>query len=197
MLPSDRRTDAPQLVSDLLAHGMPVATFRHHEPWIDVNHAASIDRAEELILRHHRKFEQWRRPLDGRMCGLLLRAPDGILLARLDGPRSEWQIPMIPLRSKRDSPEAMLSRSLRGRLNPSDLTPLPAFDDLDPSNGKLRRHYVYAGDVEQASREFIFQSNWEWHCSKSVASLAPQSRVLSRSLALLSRLKCAEPVFSR
>jgi mannose-1-phosphate guanylyltransferase/phosphomannomutase len=49
LLPRGRRTDVPWLVERLLERGSPVQSFPHDTCWIDVNDAASLQRAEELV----------------------------------------------------------------------------------------------------------------------------------------------------
>ena len=49
LLPTEVRTDVPWLVDRLLERGRIVLSFAHESCWIDVNDAASLKRAEELV----------------------------------------------------------------------------------------------------------------------------------------------------
>jgi NDP-sugar pyrophosphorylase family protein len=49
LLPPRQRTDIPWLVDQLLERNAPVMSFAHETSWIDVNDAASLRRAEDLI----------------------------------------------------------------------------------------------------------------------------------------------------
>jgi NDP-sugar pyrophosphorylase family protein len=48
----DCRTDLPSLFALLRARGERIASYGHSAPWIDVNDAASLDKAESLIEQH-------------------------------------------------------------------------------------------------------------------------------------------------
>jgi NDP-sugar pyrophosphorylase family protein len=52
LLPPGERVDVPWLVDRLLAQGRLVLSFPHESCWIDVNDAASLQRAEELVDAH-------------------------------------------------------------------------------------------------------------------------------------------------
>jgi NDP-sugar pyrophosphorylase family protein len=52
----DRRTDLPSLFELLRARGERIVSYGHSAPWIDVNDAASLNRAESLIGQHSSEF---------------------------------------------------------------------------------------------------------------------------------------------
>jgi NDP-sugar pyrophosphorylase family protein len=52
----DCRTDLPSLFALLRARGERIASYGHSAPWIDVNDAASLDKAESLIEQHSSEF---------------------------------------------------------------------------------------------------------------------------------------------
>jgi NDP-mannose synthase len=52
----DCRTDLPSLFALLRARGERIASYGHSAPWIDVNDAASLDKAESLIGKHSSEF---------------------------------------------------------------------------------------------------------------------------------------------
>jgi NDP-sugar pyrophosphorylase family protein len=47
-----RCTDVPDFVALLFREGKYVSAYRHAAPWIDVNHAAALKKAEEMVVRH-------------------------------------------------------------------------------------------------------------------------------------------------
>lgn len=56
-LPPDKPTGLSTLVQNLINSGKRVRACPHSAPWIDINDADSIKRAEALIEAHHREFD--------------------------------------------------------------------------------------------------------------------------------------------
>jgi NDP-mannose synthase len=56
LLPSDTPTGMADLARELLRARLPVRAFRHQAPWVDVNDAAAIPRAERLLEQHAAAF---------------------------------------------------------------------------------------------------------------------------------------------
>ena len=52
----DCRTDLPSLFALLRERGERIVSYGHRAPWIDVNDAASLDKAESLIGQHSSEF---------------------------------------------------------------------------------------------------------------------------------------------
>lgn len=57
LLPRGRRTEVSWLVNRLLGDGIKVAAFFHDAPWIDINDAAAVLRAEQLVAASGDAFE--------------------------------------------------------------------------------------------------------------------------------------------
>jgi NDP-sugar pyrophosphorylase family protein len=55
-LPADRPTGLVDLTVELLRRGLPVAAYRHEAPWVDVNDASAVERAEALLDAHAAEF---------------------------------------------------------------------------------------------------------------------------------------------
>jgi|SRR5579863_1221339 len=55
-VPSDRPMGLPELIGVLRSRGHRIGAYLHDAPWIDVNDAESIKRAEALISRHADRF---------------------------------------------------------------------------------------------------------------------------------------------
>jgi NDP-sugar pyrophosphorylase family protein len=56
LLPRGRHSDVAWLVNRLLEEQHTVAAFLHDAPWIDINDAAAVARAEQLVKAHHDEF---------------------------------------------------------------------------------------------------------------------------------------------
>jgi NDP-sugar pyrophosphorylase family protein len=56
LLAADTPTGMADLARELLRAGLPVRAFRHQAPWVDVNDAAAIPRAERLLEQHAAAF---------------------------------------------------------------------------------------------------------------------------------------------
>jgi NDP-sugar pyrophosphorylase family protein len=66
LLPRGRYTDVAWLVNRLLDEQHTVAAFLHDAPWIDVNDAAAVVRAEQLVRAHPNWFEAREHMVEGR-----------------------------------------------------------------------------------------------------------------------------------
>jgi NDP-sugar pyrophosphorylase family protein len=62
VLPADRPTGLADLTLELLRRGLPVSAYEHDAPWVDVNDADGLRRAEDLLEEHAGDFS-W---ADGR-----------------------------------------------------------------------------------------------------------------------------------
>jgi NDP-mannose synthase len=49
VIPADRPTGLADLTVELLRRGLPVSAYRHQAPWVDVNDAGGVRRAEALL----------------------------------------------------------------------------------------------------------------------------------------------------
>jgi NDP-sugar pyrophosphorylase family protein len=57
LLPDDRPTGLVDLTRELLGRGLHVAAYRHDAPWVDVNDADGVQRAERLLAEHPQAFD--------------------------------------------------------------------------------------------------------------------------------------------
>jgi NDP-sugar pyrophosphorylase family protein len=60
LLPGNRPSGLVDLTVRLLDLGLPVAAFHHDCPWLDVNDAAAVARAETLVQAHSAHFSHLR-----------------------------------------------------------------------------------------------------------------------------------------
>lgn len=182
-LPAAGRVDAPALARDLLAAGHEVRAFPHEAPWIDVNDAAAVRRAEVLVRAHAGPFERWPE-VDVEVVGAVIRGPRGVLLeARPPGAgcyAGLWDTPGGKIEPG-ESPAAALRRELEeelglGRL---DLRPLAVFDDVDPTSRRRFRHHVFTAPLAGARPAAREGQRLAW----SADGPAPLSPVAVRSMA--------------
>jgi hypothetical protein len=141
-------------VETLRQDGQLIAAYQHERPWIDVNDAADVSRAETLVIDHAGEFELWDGSPDLQVSLLLLASPVGIWLVPPSGSRNvqphRWSLPLVWTK--------------KGGLQP----PVPAiatatqdlitFDEPDLPNGRVRRYRV----VWTASAEAITVPVGRW-----------------------------------
>lgn len=56
LLPEGQPSGLVDLTVELLRRGLPVSAYRHQAPWVDVNDAADVRRAESLLEEHAADF---------------------------------------------------------------------------------------------------------------------------------------------
>jgi NDP-sugar pyrophosphorylase family protein len=56
-VPKDEPVGMSSLVQSLIDRGEFVAEYRHNAPWVDVNDAEALQRAEALVAEHWEAFE--------------------------------------------------------------------------------------------------------------------------------------------
>jgi mannose-1-phosphate guanylyltransferase/phosphomannomutase len=149
LIPKGRRFDVPDLIDALDKNGQPVAAFEHAAPWIDINDAAAIPKAEQLVTEHLTAFEYWDHPPDCEIAALMLCSPAGILVEYRPHPSSRysglWDIPGEHIEPGDRSPRNAISRKFEREPAWCRGTPefLTSFDDLDTTTGHLIRHHVF------------------------------------------------------
>lgn len=191
VIPRGCRTDLPELVAILLGHGESVAAFEHNAAWIDVNEAAAVDKAEQLISAHFQAFEYWHQVPDREVAALLLESPPEILLERWSAAAAYtqlWHLPVESLRQDDHLPGQAIARMLQAhpgwpRLHPEFLT---AFDDLDAITGRLVRHHVFFARADKPLPLSCRQRERQWIALDETRSGLLDTTV-ARALAALRR----------
>jgi mannose-1-phosphate guanylyltransferase/phosphomannomutase len=135
-IPADTPFGAPALVEKLRLAREPVAAYQHDRPWIDVNDAAAVARAEALIMEHACAFELWRDSPERRVSLLLLVSPAGVWLVPPSGPHTvepqRWSLPQVWT----DDSE------IQSQIPAASAQHLITFDEPDPRTGRLCRYRV-------------------------------------------------------
>jgi len=187
-IPTDRPCPLPELVETLRRGGQRVRAHLHAAPWVDVNDARDVERAEALLARHADAFERLTAEPALEVCGALLRDGDALLLERRAADATShpglWDTPGGK-REKGESPAAAMARELDEELGLAGAVPRPlgAFDDVDVARRRIVRHHVFALDVARAAVRASF-GNFDWIERDRLARLAPLNGVVTRSLAL-------------
>jgi len=197
LLPSDRRTDIPQLFTALVEHRESIAAFAHQAAWIDVNDAAAVQKAEQLICAHPQAFEYWERTPDRHVVSLVLSSSAGILveLRSTMAPRYPglWDLPGEPCQPTDLTPIQRLAEALQEEggwpyLRPAFLT---SFDDLDVATGQLIRRYVFWVRLDATPALPCSARPVQWIARAEMDTSWPLSAAVVRSVAALRRRICA------
>jgi len=149
-LPADQPTGLAALATAMIRQGGVVRAFPHSAPWIDVNDAAAVTRAEALVAAE-RGFECWAARPDIDVVGVLLRSAEGVLLQGNETPPhtapAAWGLPSLRVQTQARLQEAACD--LLSRLGFRAITPrvLASFDEIDTAAHLTLRHHVYTGEV--------------------------------------------------
>jgi hypothetical protein len=142
------RWDVPALASALIARGATVCALRHDAPWIDVNDAAAIARAERLIIEHGEAFEHWDARPACEVAALLPLSPSRVsLVARDDG----WDLAVERVLADDAGAAAAIDRlrAQGGGWTGAKAECLASFDELDVTTAALVRYHVYVARVAE------------------------------------------------
>jgi NDP-sugar pyrophosphorylase family protein len=131
------RWDVPALVNTLIARGETVSAMAHDAPWIDVNDAATVAKAERLIGEHMHAFELWQERPAAELVALLALAPSRASLVTE---------PFVPDDvTLADAVQRILANGLGWMEEKPEF--LVSFDDLDVTTAQLVRHHVFVANV--------------------------------------------------
>lgn len=127
-------TTAPELVAKLIASGETVGSFEHDAAWTDVNDAASVMHAEDLISASAPAFEQWWRAPHLESKVVVVSSPAGVLVkrSRVGGTNSS----------------STWTATVDGIALRDDLEPLVTFDAVDLEQRKVVRHRAYIAHLD-------------------------------------------------
>ena len=131
------------LFHELRRGGELVAEFRHDAPWVDVNDASALPRAEALVARDREGFELWCDAPARTVNLALVEGERGTLVRGGDGPTRDagsWRLPAVA----EVAGLALEDRPGRGAIE---------FDDVDEGSRTIVRHRVVhldAGGVHRA-----------------------------------------------
>jgi NDP-mannose synthase len=143
---------APTLLTRLLTRDPPaqVLRFQHAAPWIDVNDAQALSRAQKLVAEQP-TLECWAPRVDRERASVLLSRKGRWLVGRAEaGGGSLWELPGVPLRSGADPAEALRATHI---VEPgAELSKCAIFDDVDLATGQIVRHHLLraSGDCKAA-----------------------------------------------
>ena len=143
---SDQRVDAPELLLGLRDRGGRIVAYRHNSKWIDVNDAASLERADNLVACN-RDFECWAADPDRQSVDLVTkRKGSEIVTERRSADCSRYRHQCdLPFEWLQDSEirAALKKLAERFRVGEHPVAPLAVFDCIDLSVGQTIRHHLY------------------------------------------------------
>jgi dTDP-glucose pyrophosphorylase len=152
VLEAGETVGAPILLARLLARDppAPVLRFQHAAPWIDVNDAQALSRAEQLAAEQP-SLECWAPRVDRERATVLLGREGRWLVERTEaGGVGLWELPGVPLAPGADPAEALRAAHI---VEPqAKLSKSATFDDVDLATGEIVRHHLLraSGDREAA-----------------------------------------------
>lgn len=173
----------PDLTRRLLERGGAVRAFHHRAAWIDINDAADLARAEQLVASEPDALDLWSRAPEHEVVGALLC--DGLRLLlerRTRGGLALWDTPGGKLEPG-ESAAAALARELDEELGLRVVAAGPElarFDAID-EDGRVLRHHVFAVRVRAGNAWPREGQRLEWF--ERDALPANRARVVARSLA--------------
>ena len=175
----------PDLTGRMVERGGTVRAFHHRAAWIDINDAADLARAEQMLASGPDPFECWNRSPHVEVAGALLCDGSRILLERrVRGGQALWDTPGGKLEPG-ESAAAALARELDEELGLRVVGAGPAlarFDAID-EDGRVLRHHVFALRARAADARPREGQRLEWF---ELAALPDdRARVVARSLASL------------
>ena len=129
-----------------------IAAYEHNEPWIDVNDAAALARAEELVFRNNEAFEQWPRSPDEVIVHALVLSPDGVMVVVENTSACQWGFPHERMSEMANATscyaEALAQELGLRRISPP--TRLGDFIEIDLPSGRVLRHYGLLFHIDSA-----------------------------------------------
>jgi dTDP-glucose pyrophosphorylase len=190
-IPSGRPSGAPELVHLLLRAKHKVSAFSHSAHWIDVNDAASVEKAEELIMGNFQAFELWRQPAAIENVTLCVLNKRKVALLRS---RSHWasaiaRLPVVSLLSQNDTPLRSAYRLRRQMALPRVGKPhlLTSLDELDTRNARRTRHHIFVAEMAPGRAGAPRRSEISWALVSDLAVGPIHIHDSSRTIAYLQR----------
>jgi dTDP-glucose pyrophosphorylase len=188
LLSPGRRRDVPELVNALIARRERVCAWAHDAPWIDVNDAAALGRADRLVIDHSDAFEHWREPPADEVAALLAVSGSRVLVTQRSPFAARYpalcDLPGQALGGDDATPEQALRRMLAEHPGWSGRTPelLASFDDLDVATTRLVRHHVFVVSMADDARRPLDVTAW-WAERQGLEEAGRSSAPLRRALA--------------
>jgi hypothetical protein len=168
-----------------------VSAFPHSSHWIDVNDAASVKKAEELLMGNFRAFELWREPaaIETVTLCVLNKRKVALLRSRSHRASANAKLPLVYLLPQNDTPlrSAYGLRSQMGlpRVGPPRL--LASFDELDTQNARRTRHHIFVAAMAPARVRAPRRIEVSWIPVSDLAACLPHIHGSSRMIAYLQR----------
>jgi dTDP-glucose pyrophosphorylase len=190
-IPSGKPSSAPELVHMLLLAKHKVSAFSHSSDWIDVNDAASLKKAEELIMGDFQGFELWRQPVARETVTLCVLNKDRVALLKpqLDRASTIARLPMEKMLPQNDIPLRGAYRLRRQMGLPGIGKPhlLTSFDELDTRNSRRTRHHIFVAEMAPGRVRAPRRSEISWALVSDLAFGRTHIHLSPRAIAYLQR----------
>jgi mannose-1-phosphate guanylyltransferase/phosphomannomutase len=190
-IPLNRPSGAPELVHILLRAKHKVSAFPHSSHWIDVNDAASVKKAEELLMGNFHAFELWRQPtaIETVTLCVLNKRRVALLRSRWDRASGMPKLPLVNLIPQNDTPlrSAYRLRSQMGLPQVGKPHLLASCDELDTRNARRTRHHIFVAELAPARVRAPKHSEISWVLVSDLAAGHPRIHSSSRTIAYLQR----------
>lgn len=188
LIPTGRAVGAPELCQILLRRRRTIAAFEHSSPWIDVNDAASVRRAETLIMEHSSAFEQWRGAPDRDIViPCILKHRTVAIYRNGNGIGSMGRLPGFELANGEHAKIAVMREFFAGRIPETAVRTAFSFDEIDTSNGRRTRYYLVLVDPGSDFRSRNGSGKVVWAQTDKLSALLENSYANARTIRYLER----------
>jgi NDP-sugar pyrophosphorylase family protein len=190
-IPSHRPSGAPELAHILLREKRKIAAFPHDSHWIDVNDAASVKKAEELIINNSEFFDLWRQPAPVNKVTLCVLDQHRVALLKSRRQRtvSGRKLPVIDVLPQYGTPlraaEHLRIQMRLPKLGPPHL--LASFDELDTQSTERTRHHIFVSRMALARATVPRRAEISWVLISDLAEKGLHIHASARTIAYLQR----------
>jgi mannose-1-phosphate guanylyltransferase/phosphomannomutase len=195
-IPAGRSVGAPELVQILLRQKERLSAFTHSSPWIDVNDAASVDKAEALIMANFRCFELFRQPPHSEIVFLGVLKNGRIALSKSSHRAAEGvRLPVEQVNSEMESPiDAAFRLGEQMGLPVTKPQLVTSFDEQNSRTRERMRWHLFACELEAQPRGTnpVSKSGVRWLNVNQLSKFHSNSR----TIAYLNRYIAAQNSYS-
>jgi len=187
-IPHARAVGAHEVVKMLLGEDQKIVAFEHSFPWVDVNDAASVERAEDLIMANFRSFELRRTSPDRHVAIVCVLCDGAVAVPKSSSSLSPvGGLPAVEI-AKSERPERAINRcGLGSSIRPESGQVLVSFDDIDARTGECIRHHVVLAEPTASSQATHGNPALEWIQKHELLTMFSDSRNNYRTLSYLKR----------
>jgi NDP-sugar pyrophosphorylase family protein len=127
----------------------PVNAFLHDAPWIDVNDADTVRKAEQLIFVKSSEFELCRISPNRQVVGAILYTGSHVLAQEIEGSRRYCEMPVVTLDDSKALWGALLKLKNQFTIIPDESAFSCSMDVFHPDVSELVRYHVFFFPVQE------------------------------------------------